>query len=191
MKNFKDESYPESIEVVIQDMQSIITEVNRQLYMANPHHLKDFLSFGKRNRINKDLFSNHFDFNSDNVSMKNKDIKGVYVLAEEKEGKIEIVNVGISKTIMRRLKQHTCGKMHNESTLGFYMALNHHKNKIGINYSGKRALFPYDNYRDNMFNYIRNLRFAIVPIDNNFELYMVECYLACHYKTFWNTFETH
>lgn len=191
MNNFKGETYPESIESVIQHMQNVIAEVNRQLNLPRPYVIKDYFKFSERNSINKPLFAKHFRFNSDNADKKEKDIKGLYALAEEKDGNLSIVNIGISKTIMRRFYQHTCGKRHNESTLGFYMALNNHKETTGISYTGKRELFPYVTYLDATLQYIRNLRFAIVPIDNNFELYIAECYLACHYKSFWNTFETH
>jgi hypothetical protein len=189
--NFKKERYPESIATVIHDMEIIIDDVNSQLFSKHPHQLRDFFSFGPRNGINTAKFAKHYKFNSDNSSKNGKDIKGVYVLAEEKGENINVVNVGISKTIMRRFYQHTTGKKHNESTLGFYMALNQHYQTTGEIYSGKRDVFPYEHYRVNILEYIRNLRFAIVPIDNNFELYIIECYLACYYKSFWNTFETH
>ena len=192
IKNFKGDFYPENIDSVIEDMSRYIMEVDKQLNSRTPYHLADFISFSEKgNQKNIKLFEKHFRFNSDNKKYKGKEIKGLYVLAEEKEGKIEVVNIGISKTIMRRFYQHTCGKKHNEYTLGFYMALNEYKERFGKDFEKKRHEFPYEEYRPDIMDYIRKLRFAIVPIDNNFELYMAEVYLACHYKTLWNTFETH
>lgn len=196
MKNFKAEEYPENIAVVLQGMQQYVQEIDRQLNATEPYYIKDYISFGKKNRINRAMFA-HFGFNSylqlgkkSLNSKESNEIKGLYALAELREGKPVVINVGISQTIIRRFYQHTCGKKHNQSTLGFYMALNKHA-QSGQQHTGKREHFPYDGYRDECLNDIRNLRFAIIPIDNNFELYMAEVYLACYYKAYWNTFETH
>ncbi len=190
--NFKGDKYPENIKSVIADMDGYIREVDRQLNLPKPHYIRDFIAFSETgNKKDISLFQERFKFNSDNKRFAGREIKGLYALAEEKEGIIQIVNIGISKTIMRRLYQHTCGKKHNESTLGFYMALNEYKERFQEDFNKGRSEFPYEDYRLNIMEYIRSLRFAIVPIDNNFELYMAEVYLACHYKTLWNTFETH
>lgn len=192
VENFRREVYPQSIKTVIDDMDKYSRMVDTQLHSPTPYHIRDFINFSESgNKKNIALFRKEFGFNSDNKSFANKEIKGLYALAEEQNGTIQIVNIGISKTIMRRLYQHTCGKKHNESTLGFYMALNEYKERFKEDYAKDRSSFPYEEYRPNIMEYIRSLRFAIVPIDNNFELYMAEVYLACHYKTLWNTFETH
>ena len=193
--NFRNEEYPDNI---LKDMREYVELTDRQLISDKPHFIKEFIDFENGNRINRKKFELSFGgFNTYHRSNKkkseigaNNEIKGVYVLAELVGDSPTILNVGISQTILRRFYQHTCGKKHNQSTFGFYMALHKYKEQGKI-HIGKRETFPYDDYRDDCLNTIRNLRFAIVPIENNFELYMAEIYLACHYKAHWNTFETH
>lgn len=53
------------------------------------------------------------------ANIGNSEIKGLYVYAANRKDGIEVMNVGISQTILRRFYQHTCGKLHNRSTPGF------------------------------------------------------------------------
>lgn len=196
IQNFKGEYYPENIGAVLADMHRYIEQIEYQLNLEQPHNIRDFLSFGEKNTIGRKKFADIFGLNSclskkDKEKQFKNEIKGLYALAEMQEGRPVVINVGISQTIIRRFYQHTCGKNHNESTLGFYMALHKHKQAGKDEHPGKRKTFPYADYRDSCLEDIRNLRFAIIPIDNNFELYMAEVYLSCHYKAYWNTFETH
>ncbi len=197
IKNFKGDEYPADIETVIGDMQKYVKMVDEQLNAEAPHNIKEYILFDKGNKTDAKRFKDAFGFNR--YHRKNKkmpevgepnEIKGLYVLAKVDAGKPVVINVGISQTILRRFYQHTCGKTHNQSTLGFYMALHKH-NATNPEHLGRRDDFPYSDYLDGCLDDIRNLRFAIVPIDDNFELYMAEVYLACHYKAYWNTFETH
>lgn len=197
-ENFKGENYPVDISIVLTDMQRYVAEIDHQLSLREPQFLKDYLAFGDKNKINRKKFEETFGLNNYLKTDSKKassgqpnEIKGLYALAELCDGKPLVLNVGISQSIIRRFYQHTCGKKHNESTLGFYMALHKHNEPGKEKYIGKRESFPYADYRDACLDEIRNLRFAIIPINNNFELYMAEVYLACHYKAYWNTFETH
>ena len=192
--NFKGEEYPEDI---LEDMKYYLEIIDSQLKGPYPHYVKDYIDFGNGNKINRDKFNSDFTFNTYHQGNKrmakdgeNNEIKGLYVFATTEYGKLDVMNVGISQTILRRFYQHTCGKMHNQSTLAFYMAMHQHAEK-GLQHTGKRQDFPYSDYWQECVGAIRDFRFAIVPIKNNFQLYMAEVYISCHYHSHCNTFETH
>ncbi len=193
--NFRGEEYPDDI---LKHMRQHVEVIEAQLKSDSPHYINEFISYNNGNKINRIMFKEAFGFNT--YHRKNKrmgevgtdnEIKGIYVLSELVEGEYKVMNVGMSQTILRRFYQHTCGKNHNESTLGFHIAKDEHKKKTGNEYLASRVAFPYIDYWPETMDRIRKLRFAIVPIVNNFELYMAEVHIACHYKSFWNTFETH
>lgn len=202
--NFKGEHYPKDI---MEDMATYLDIIDAQLGIKRgdgttlrPHHpllIKNYIDFNKRNKIDRRNFEDTFGFNTYHrkntrvpVNGENNEIKGLYVFADVKNDGIQVMNVGISQTIIRRFYQHTCGKMHNQSTLAFYMAMHKHEQN-GLKHIGKREEFPYSDYWLECVSAIRNFRFAIVPIENNFQLYMAEVFAACHYRSHWNTFETH
>lgn len=202
--NFKGEHYPDN---VMEYVGTYLEIIDAQLGIKagddsplRPHHpllIRKYIDFDNGNTINRKEFEHTFSFNSyhprsKSVSEKeeNNEIKGLYVFADVKDDGIQVMNVGISRTILRRFYQHTCGLLHNQSTLGFHMAVQEHKTH-GLVHVGKREHFPYERYRDQFAEVIRNFRFAIVPIENNFTLHMAEVYIACHYRSYWNTFKTH
>jgi len=186
--NFKGEEYPKDI---LEDMKDYLQIIDGQLRGILPNYVKDFIDFDNGNKIKKEKFNFSFSFNTYHRSNKrmpkdgeNNEIKGLYVFATIEHGELAVMNVGISQTILRRFYQHTCGEKHNQSTLAFYLANHKHKAK-GLTHEGKREDFPYEEYWYECVNAIRDFRFAIVPIDNNFQLYMAEVYLSCHYRSLW------
>jgi hypothetical protein len=114
------------------------------------------------------------------------DFPGSYVLIEE--GKP--FYVGISRSVIARLRQHTTGKSHFDASLAFSMA----KEKTG--WMGKRE----DAMRDTTFLTVfkeaqarlHKCQVAAVKIENDLEIYLFEAYAAIELDTCkWNTFRTH
>lgn len=103
-----------------------------------------------------------------------KKIKGIYVLASEKEGVIQPIYVGISRDILVRLKNHGWGKTNFQSTL-----------------LKKMFQAESDNNRDLKLKSIQNCYVYIIPIASDYDLYIQEAMLAGLLKTEWNTFRTH
>lgn len=117
---------------------------------------------------------------------KQKDISGCYVLIREGRA----FYVGISRTVVQRLRQHLTGKTHYDASLAYQMATE----KTGHEMSRADAM------QDTAFRVafdeakalLRNCSVAFIEIDNPLELYLFEAYCAMELDTCeWNTFRTH
>jgi hypothetical protein len=114
------------------------------------------------------------------------DFSGCYVLV--REGKP--FYVGISRTVVQRLRQHVTGNSHFDASLAYLMATAKTGHKM------KRS----DAMREPVFltafaeakGLLRDCSVAFVPIANSLELYLFEAYCAMELDTCdWNTFRTH
>ena len=142
---------------------------------------------GEYNR-NSSLFESiGYNTKSKKERQQNNEIRGIYIFYENDVP----IYVGISRGILRRLKNHFLGKTHFEASLAYLIARNSHDNEIGI-YMGERSKFPFDKYLSNIQSDMRqNWKISIIPIEDSYEMYFTEFYLACEMKTKWNSFETH
>ena len=114
------------------------------------------------------------------------DFSGCYVLLKDKKP----FYVGISRTVVRRLRQHVTGDTHFNASLAYRMATN----KTG--HEMKRAEAMADAEFRKEFDQARELlqscNVAFIEIDNSLELYLFEAYCAMELDTCeWNTFRTH
>jgi hypothetical protein len=114
------------------------------------------------------------------------EFSGCYVLL--REGKP--FYVGISRTVVQRLRQHVTGNTHFDASLAYLMATDKTGHKM------KRA----DAMQDPVFHtafdqakaLIRDCSVAFIDIENPLELYLFEAYCAMELDTSeWNTFRTH
>jgi len=117
---------------------------------------------------------------------RRQDFSGCYVLLRDGAP----FYVGISRSVIQRLRQHVKGKTHFDASLAYLMATE----KTG--HTMKRA----DAMKDADFlkafaaaqALLRNCAVAFIEIDNPVELYLFEAYCAMELDTFeWNTFRTH
>jgi hypothetical protein len=118
---------------------------------------------------------------------KNKDFSGCYVLRRPTE---EPFYVGISRTVVQRLRQHVTGKTHFDASLAYLMAADRTALKM------KRTDAMLDgNFRkafDEAKDFLRACSVVFVEISNPLELYLFEAYCAMELDTSeWNTFRTH
>ena len=114
------------------------------------------------------------------------DFSGCYVLLQE--GKP--FYVGISRTVVQRLRQHVRGSTHFDASLAYRMATNKTGHKM------KRADAMQDPAFRTAFDQakkrLRGWSVAFIGIDNPLELYLFEAYCAMELDTCeWNTFRTH
>jgi hypothetical protein len=98
--------------------------------------------------------------------------------------------VGISRTVVQRLRQHVRGKTHNDASLAYQMATEKTGHKMkradAMQDAAFRAAF------DEAKALLRGCSVAFVEIDNPLELYLFEAYCAMKLDTCeWNTFRTH
>ncbi len=185
--NYNQEPFPEDINLLIQKCEAIILEIQehfsspeclivKDLYKQDKgHKQKDFiqkLQVVCNNKLKK-------------TSKKEDEVKGLYVFGELQENeKIKPIYVGISRTVFRRLYQHTWGKKHNETSFSYLKA------KHFNNYNGKRADLP-SKLLEKQQEKIKNYRIVVIPEINDYDLYFMEVYISGKLKTKWNSFKTH
>jgi predicted GIY-YIG superfamily endonuclease len=117
---------------------------------------------------------------------KRDDFSGCYVLLKDGQP----FYVGISQSVVARLRQHVNGKTHFDASLAYRMACD----KISHNVTRAAAM------KDPVFRQafeeakklLKDCTVAFVRIENPLELYVFEAYCAMELDTFkWNTFRTH
>lgn len=114
------------------------------------------------------------------------DFPGCYVLIEN--GKP--IYVGISRTVLARLRQHVRGTTHFDASLAYRIAARRmprgHTRAKAMEAEDFKAQFAAAK------EYLRNLNVAYVKIINPLALYVFEPYCAMRFDTsMWNNFETH
>lgn len=185
--NYNQEPFPEDINLLIQKCETIILKIQerfsspeclvvKELYHTDKgHKQKDFiqkLQIVCNNKLKK--------------TSKNEDeVKGLYVFGELKDnGNVEPIYIGISRTIFRRLYQHTWGKKHNETSFS-YLKAKHFSQHTGKRIDLDKELLKAQQQK------IKNYRLIVIPEINDYDLYFMEVYIAGKLKTHWNSFKTH
>lgn len=118
------------------------------------------------------------------------DFSGCYLLLD----KCKPVYVGISRSVLSRLRQHVRGTTSSDASLAYRIARKRGDHGLDPKITRKKAM---GNERfKRCFNkekeYLKTLNVAFVRIDNPLVLYVFEPYCATYFDTReWNTFETH
>jgi predicted GIY-YIG superfamily endonuclease len=117
---------------------------------------------------------------------KTHDFPGCYVFIEKKK----VIYVGISRGVLRRVKQHLSANTHNSASLTYRMATRELSHKM------RRDEAMLDNEFLNQFKLTQTklgkMDVAYIEIHNDLELYLFEVFAAMHFDTTkWNTFRTH
>jgi hypothetical protein len=114
------------------------------------------------------------------------DFSGCYVLVDAGTP----IYVGISRTVIGRLRQHVFGKTHSDASLAYLMATKKAPHEVtrsqAMRDMGFKTAF------DDAQAYLRSLTCATIAIENPLELYLFEAFCAMELDTAqWNTFVTH
>jgi hypothetical protein len=114
------------------------------------------------------------------------DFRGCYVFVEEDRP----VYVGISRSVIGRLRQHVRGSTHYDATLAYRIASSRVAHgttrSLAMMEPEFRAQFLYAQ------DWLKGLNVAFVEVGNAVELYLFEAYCALELDTSeWNSFETH
>ena len=149
-----------------------MTELRRA--MENPNSMADYCSEGRGVRSILTSLG------------RKKDFSGCYVLLRNNNP----FYVGISRSVVRRLRQHGKGKSHFDASLAYQMASEKMPHKMSR--VGAMANRDFRNAFDDARTLIRDSRVAFMEIGNPLELYLFEAYCAMELDTHeWNTFRTH
>jgi hypothetical protein len=117
---------------------------------------------------------------------KSTDFSGCYVLVHEEKP----FYVGISRTVVQRLRQHVTGNTHFDASLAYRMATKRTGHKMKRSDAMRDATFH--TAFDEAQALLRDYAVAFIDIDNPLELYLFEVYCAMELDTCeWNTFRTH
>ena len=101
-----------------------------------------------------------------NKRKKEDEVKGLYVFGELKDnGNVEPIYIGISRTVFRRLYQHTWGKKHNETSFSYLKA------KHFSQHTGKRIDLAEELLKEQQEK-IKNYRLIVIPEINDYDLYL-------------------
>ncbi len=142
--------------------------------LGKPHSMK---AFGQKGIGNKTLLKS---------LNRQKDFSGCYVLIENAAP----VYVGISRTVIQRLLQHTKGTTHYNASLAYRIATDRYAHGLQREAAMKDPVFIKE--FEWAKEYIASLKVAFVEIENDIEIYLFEAYCALELDTWqWNSFRTH
>jgi hypothetical protein len=100
------------------------------------------------------------------------------------------IYVGISRSVLSRIRQHVLGKTHSDASLAYLMA----KRKFS-GWGTREAAMQADDFQQafgDAQSYLKTLNCAFISIPNALELYLFEAFAAMELDTAeWNTFVTH
>ena len=115
------------------------------------------------------------------------DFRGIYVLLEEGTP----IYVGISRSVIQRLRTHVTGDTHNTASLAYRMAVD----AQGAESRSRQEAMDDPTFRsafDAKRRYLQGLTAAFVAVDNDLVLHVLEPCAALQFGTSkWNTFATH
>jgi hypothetical protein len=195
--NYRKEVYPIDLNSLLDNAKQIAIDVSEKLNMNDCPSINDlYYELHKTCGVQPEysIVRNKKAFNalgySPNIksgkAKSKNEFKGLYVFGEEVNDEVIPVYIGISRTVYRRLRQHGFGKLHNQCSLAYLMA----KNENG---DIARATI-HTNNEDELLRkkeLVRSFKVALIPFENNYELYFLEVALAGILKTKWNSFKTH
>ena len=185
--NYNLEPFPTDITLLIQKCEIIILKIQERFSSPECLVVKDLYHSDKGHKQKDFIQKLQVVCNNkkDNKSKKDNEVKGLYVFGEANQnGIIEPIYIGISRTVFRRLYQHTWGTMHNETTFSYLKA------KHFSGYNGLRKDLP-NELLTKQQEKIKNYRLVVIPEINDYDMYFMEVYIAGRLKTKWNSFKTH
>lgn len=187
-KNHWGEPYPSSLPNLIKKADRSLATLLRKLKEPQCKILADLYAKvnGKMQRLNGEF--EELGYMRNVISHSNirtyNEIKGLYLFGQSVSGDIHPVYVGISRSILTRLRNHGWGRRHNQATLAYAMAASRHEHE------GRRQQLSYEKISKEQ-KAIRQFKVAILPETSDYDLYFMEVYIAGKLKLEWNTFRTH
>jgi len=182
--NYADEEIPDPAALLERAQDSV-----KSVLSAIPLPIEDNLvSSGKNEYIGRHFFRDFTKTTSTYRSGTKNDFSGIYVFLKSDRA----VYVGISNSVIRRLKYHLIADRENQSSFVYLMSRKQYELDNGVAYSGARKDFPFELYRQRFqTEMIREWKFIVHPCSGGYHLSFTEILLAASLRTRWNSFETH
>lgn len=179
MMNYWKEPYPDNLHDLLCHADKLAIEISEKLNSNKCKKLFELYTENKGKIIrNKKLFR-ELGYSPNELN----EFKGLYIFGEEQNGRVIPIYVGISRTVFRRLRQHTFGKNHNQCSLA-YLKTKQWNTEITRENVTNEDMLPAKKI-------IQNYNVALVPVQNDYDLYFLEVALAGIFRTKWNSFKTH
>lgn len=173
------EQYPENLHDLLGQANKLALEISEKLNSDKSKKINELYT-----EINGKIIRNKKQFEELGYTPnESNEFKGLYIFGVEQNGKVIPVYVGISRTVFRRLRQHTYGKNHNQCSLA-YLKTKDQKLEITRKTVTNEDMLPAKEI-------IQNYKVVLVPVKNDYDLYFLEVVLAGKFKTKWNSFKTH
>ncbi len=186
-ENFAEEKIPHWPTLRDSDEQVFEKLTNQKKYAFNElFHLHERGWYAQ----NTDIFQRMYNTKKkEKTDKKDNEVTGLYIFFENDEP----LYVGISRRLIKRLRDHFLSNSHFSSSLVYLMARDEFELDTGELYMGERKDFThFIENRERLQEMMRkNWKIQIIPETDNYKLYYWEVALACKLKTRWNTFETH
>ncbi len=185
--NYANEKFPEDLKELIEKCETVLATIENQFSIGTAVVVKELYPEKGKNKKEHILEKLQLDFTSrlGKGSKKEDEVKGLYVFGELDEvGRVIPVYIGISRTVLRRLRQHTWSTNHNECSFAYLKAKHFEKHTKARALLSKNALLLQQEK-------IKNYRVIVIPEMNDYDLYFMEVYIAGRLKTKWNSFRTH
>jgi len=161
----------------------------RQIGQAKPVRVGgNLVGPGTREYLGSSYFADVEKNTWNHRSRQPNDFSGLYVFFDIEEP----MYVGISRTVIRRLKQHLFSDKENQATLAFLIARVRFEEKYGAAHQGGRKSFPFkDNMEEVKSEILSRWKFATVPLSGGYELAFTEIFVGSALGCRWNSFDTH
>ena len=185
--NYNGEHFPENIADLIIRCDEAVNKIQSMFSKPDCLIVKDLYHSDKGHRQNDFISKLQVTCNTkkDKNSKKLDEVKGIYVFGELQENNTIVpIYVGISRTVFRRLYQHVWRTKHNETSFS-YLKAKHFSGHIGL-----RADLPFELLKIQQ-DKIKDYRLIVIPVENDYDMYFMEVYIAGKLRTKWNSFKTH
>ena len=179
MKNYLGTHIPE-IDSILKGLPAFLETLDS----LKRYSFNQFYNLSNRNEYNINTEFVNCEFKN---AIKEKKLMGIYIFYDDSGN---AVYVGISRTVIHRIKQHMTSNHHTAATLAYLIARTDYEKETGEVFPKQRkdldkSFVP---IQDEMK---RRWSFSIIPFNEEYEMYVNEVVLACHLKTKWNSFKTH
>lgn len=180
--NYLNHPYPDDFYSLINEAKNI-AEIVKQKALTAPV-IDTLYRRSKKNRVIriKDFFQNLGQKPTRIHGAKSpNEIKGIYFFIEDSPS-FNLAYVGISATILRRMKHHTYGSDDNQPSLAYLIA-SHKKGK-----ANSRKEFKHMEFGKQI---VRKFKIVIYPIEDDYQMYFFEVALSGILNSTYNSFKTH
>lgn len=183
--NYIEEEFPDDINKLIHKCEETISIIEERFANKACMIVEDLYLENKSVRQKDFLDKLQVTYNTKPDAKIKNELQGLYVFGEkDKSGQIIPIYIGISRTVFRRLRQHTWGKKHNVATFAYLKA------KTRLGHKEKPEKMDIDELKLEQQE-IKKYHIIVIPEPNDYDMYFMEVYLSGRLKTKWNSFKTH